>query len=105
MARTTKKQVEAKFERFINSIGGRIAKDYKDVGGYQLDNQPIYGGYVIQRIFNDSGAIDHPFGQIRRKASEFYDTLDFAERTHDLEAKFERFTNSIDYYKEKDKGE
>jgi len=83
MARTTKKQIETKFERFVKAIGGHIAKDYKDVGGYELDYDSVNGGYLIGQISSNSGALSCPFGHVRRKASDFWDTLDFGERVAD----------------------
>lgn len=80
MATTSKKQVENKFKFFIEAIGGKVASSYNDVGGYRLDYASCYGGYNIEQISNDSGAVSHPFGCARKKAGEFWDTLDFAGR-------------------------
>jgi hypothetical protein len=76
--RITKSQIKSMFALFLKSIGCRPAQDYKDVGGYLLDYNPIYGGYVIERIYNTQGAIDQPFGAYRMKSQDFWYAMRFA---------------------------
>jgi hypothetical protein len=78
MARTTNEQVKNMFVQFVETIGGTIAARYDDVGGYRLDHNPTYGGFVIERIHNEHGGVTRPFGDMRRKNSEMWDTLRFA---------------------------
>lgn len=77
MERTTRKTVETVFEYFLKAINGRKAKDYKDVDGYRLDYNPIYGGYVVEQIVNDGGGVSRPFGDRRRAPAEMVSTLNF----------------------------
>jgi hypothetical protein len=78
MNRTTKQEVKNVFKYFIeNYMNGKIAEKYNDVGGYRLDYNPIYGGYVIERIESTGGGISCPFGHGRLKASEFVQQLNF----------------------------
>jgi len=83
MARTTKKQLENKFEMFIEAIGGKVAKKFSDVGAYSLDYASCYGGYNIERISSEGGAISHPFGPNRQTASQLWDSMDIAIRAVD----------------------
>lgn len=76
--RTTKHEVVAVFGRLVKAMGGKVAESYKDVGGYELDYNPTYGGYVINRISNESGAVDCQFGMGRLHAREFVSACHFA---------------------------
>ena len=49
----------------------------------ELDYNGIYGGYVVEEIHNENGAISHPFGYMRRSARDFCDTVNFALRAMD----------------------
>lgn len=88
--RISKKNVEALFNAFVKAIGGHIATNYNDIGGYDL-NYSQYGGFEINRIMNDSGGLTQPFGMTRRKTTEMYYTLSFAikaiEEARRLDAK------------------
>lgn len=75
--RFSQKDVEARFDHFLKAIGKRRAVDYKDVGGYRLDYNPVYGGYSIEIIFNKNGAVSHPFGS-RLKAADLISHMSFA---------------------------
>ena len=78
--RITDKMVRSLFVHFTHASGHRIARDYKDVGGWRLDYNGVYGGYVIEQIFNSSGAVSQPFGSSRRKAQEMWYSMHFAMR-------------------------
>ena len=80
MPRITKKDVEKQFERFLEALGGKLATSYKDVGGFELDCNFVYGGYCINQIYNEGGAISKPFGSQRFRTSEFYEQLGFATK-------------------------
>ena len=78
MERGTKAQVDRVFARLLEVLGKRLAKSYKDVGGWQLDYNPTYGGYMIEEIHNDKGGVCTPMGQRRMPAREFHEALHFA---------------------------
>ena len=77
MARTSQANVKGLFEHLVKAMGGHIATSYKDVGGWRLDYQPIYGGYNIERISNESGAVSQPFGSDRHPAGEMWSMMRF----------------------------
>ena len=76
--RITKADVERRFESFLNATNRRKAKTGSDVGGYYLDYNPTYGGYVINRIVNKGGGVSNPFGMTRRSGRELIDAMGFA---------------------------
>jgi hypothetical protein len=76
MDRYTRKDAENALQRLVFALGGKIAKDYKDVHGYRLDH--AYGGYNVERIVNEQGGVTLPFGMQRRTAREFVDAVRFA---------------------------
>jgi hypothetical protein len=78
MAKVSKALIENKFRWFVEAIGGHLAKDYKDVGGFAIDH---YGsGYKIVQILNAGGGEAEPFGNTRMKGEAFVDALDLATR-------------------------
>ena len=77
---TSKKHIQAVFERLVDACGKHIAHGYNDVGGWQLDHNSVYGGYNIEEIANESGGIRHPFGPVRMKAGAFAEAMHFALR-------------------------
>ena len=79
--RTTKEQVNLAFERMIKQMGGRIATSYNDVGAFRLDSNPTYGGYVVEQIISEGGAVTRPFGDKRMKPNQAWETFWFASRT------------------------
>jgi hypothetical protein len=81
--RITRRHVESVFDSFLNSVGGRKAESYKDVGGYTLDYAAVYGGYQVERISNEGGGVSLPFGHGRRSTKEMYDVMAFAIRVLD----------------------
>ena len=82
--RYTKRDAQNAFARLMNATGNRPAASHKDVGGWVLDYNGIYGGYVVHQMFNDGGAISDPFGSRRRNAREFCDAVNFACRAIEL---------------------
>ena len=78
--RYTKKDAEAAFLRLLKATGNREAKSYNDVGGWQLDYNGVYGGFVIHEISNEHGAVSEPFSSERRNAREFCDVVRFTLR-------------------------
>ena len=72
MDRYTRKDAESAYFRLIAVIpGARLAADHRDVGGFVLDCNPVYGGYVINQYVTDGGGVRCPFGEMRRPAREF----------------------------------
>jgi len=86
--RYTKKDVERCAKSLASEMGHEFGNCYRKVGdGYkwqvgcwQVDNNPTYGGSVIQEIAGDSGGVRTPFGAMRRKPREFCETVQFAEK-------------------------
>lgn len=76
--RYTRRDAQAAFERLMAACGARPAASYDDVGGWTLDYAACYGGYVVQAIFNERGAIAQPFGWSRRSARDFCRAVGFA---------------------------
>lgn len=69
--------VNTQFERFLEYNGLHESMYHDDVGGYALDYQREYGGYIIECVINPQGAVSYPFGRERRNAKEMYDVLQF----------------------------
>jgi len=78
MSRISKSNVVGLFEHLVKALGGRMATSYKDVGGYRLDYNGGYGGYNIERISNEGGAVSQPFGSERHAATPFWYMMRFA---------------------------
>lgn len=78
--RYTKRDAQQAFARLMQATGNRPATSYKDVGGWVLDYNGIYGGYVVHQMFNENGATAEPFGGKRRNARDFCDVVNFACR-------------------------
>jgi len=103
--RYTRKDAEAAFARLAAALGktwsdrnGQLWKgDYWEpvadgtlwtrqgsenharVGAWTLDHNAIYGGYVIEEMYNEGGGVSQPFGSMRRSARDFCDAVAFAE--------------------------
>jgi len=73
--RVTKQMIENALQYFCTCSGERIADSYNDVGGLEVDYAACYGGYIINRIANEKGAVSMAFGQGRRSASDMLDFL------------------------------
>lgn len=53
-----------------------VAKKNKvNLGSWGLDYNSVYGGYNIEEIVSEGGGIDHPFGERRKKPTQFKDEL------------------------------
>ena len=83
--RYTHKDAEHAFERLCKALGKREAARYDDVGGWRLDygggqgmSIGVYGGYVVEEIASEGGAIRMPLGYQRRNAREFCEAVYFA---------------------------
>ena len=70
--------MEAVFALLIEHVGGHVATSYNDVGGYRLDYNSVYGGFNIERITSETGAVTIPFGSRRYGPSEMWNVLKFA---------------------------
>jgi hypothetical protein len=78
--RYTRKDAESAFVRLREVCGKRHAESYGDVGGWRLDYNGVYGGFVVEEIVNEGGGITHPLGEGRRRARDFVDAVRFATR-------------------------
>lgn len=101
MTRTTRKYIDARFERAMEMLGVPYGATWIDgvgqVGVHFIDYSP-YGGYIIQCIRTTSGGHGSPpFGTNRRKCSEFLALLDGIIGTIQHQRDTCR-TNSGDYY-------
>ncbi len=54
------------------------------VGVWELDYNPIYGGYVVEEIHNEAGGICRPLGDTRMKGEQFLEALYMVNRALDL---------------------
>lgn len=69
--RYTKADAQRAFERLLEAANARPAQSRNDVGGWLLDYNSIYGGYVVTEVMSEPGGISNPFGYKRRNAREF----------------------------------
>lgn len=69
--RVSKKLIENQFIYWLKLNGYKKAESYNDVGAWRIDYVSCYGGYNIELIINDGGAVSHPFGGKRLKPSDF----------------------------------
>lgn len=76
--RITRKNVESLLPFFAETFGYHVATDYKDIGGLTIDNNPIYGGMVLQVYVNSSGGVSRPFGNNRNTPKDLYNMMHFA---------------------------
>ncbi len=87
MDRYTRKDAEKALQRLADATGHRLAESWNDVGGWELDYNPTYGGCVINEISNEGGAVSQPFGCQRHSPREFCDMVRFG--IHALRQTFE----------------
>jgi hypothetical protein len=80
MDRITRKNVEGLFETLCKALGKRVATDYNDVGAWRLDYIACYGGWVIEEIVSESGAIRHVIVDNRKSNREMWEAMRFALR-------------------------
>ena len=78
--RTTQANVKGVFQHLVKAMGGHVATSYDDVGGWQLAYNSDAGGYVIERILNQSGAVTQPFGSAGHGAGEMWEMIRFGLR-------------------------
>ena len=76
--RYTKSDALHAMQRLADATGNRIARSWNDVGGWELDANPTYGGYVINEIVNEHGGVTRPFGDQRHPARQFCEMVNFA---------------------------
>lgn len=67
-------------KKFGNCWKSKDGKNTSEVGCWELDHNPIYGGSVIHEIMNESGGVDEPFGSRRLKPDHFCTATKFAEK-------------------------
>ena len=80
MDRYTRKDAEAAFDNLCAATGHRKATSYNDVGAWELDAVPQYGGYVINQISNLASGVTCPLGDTRHGARDFCRMVYFAIR-------------------------
>ena len=80
MTRTTKADMQRAMEHLAEATGAHVAKDYKDVGGWRVDYNPIYGGAVIEEIVNNGGGVTRAFTDRRVPPDMFCHCCQFAAR-------------------------
>jgi len=78
--RATKTELNEVFSLFCKAIGKRVADAYNDTGAWTLDYAKEYGGYLIEKIIDDTGAREIPFGDQRYSATELVEKMRFALR-------------------------
>lgn len=54
--RTTRKDMENSFIALAGALGRKVAIDHKDIGAWEIDYNPAYGGARIEEIVNEHGA-------------------------------------------------
>ena len=77
-------------KKFGNCWKRKNGKNVAIKGCWKIDDNTIYGGSVIEEIFNEGGGVDHPFGPQRRKPKNFCETTRFAERTIEIKEQSKR---------------
>ena len=78
--RYTRKDAERAFELLCKVTEHRQARAWNDVGGWQLDYNSAYGGYVVHEVVTASGGVSEPLGSMRRTARDFCQSVNFAVR-------------------------
>lgn len=103
--RYTKKDAIAAFNRLVAVIGGHVAKNSRDDGGYMLDHNGVYGGCKVEQVGcfphrpNPDGSpacgVSDVFGAARKTAREFCDAVYFAEQVIRAMEGHERITAAV----------
>ena len=81
--RISKEKLTKEFENTAELFGKSLivrehdqsGKLIHNVGAWELDHAPCYGGYVITEVACDTGAMSTPAGTPRRSAKEMSDFL------------------------------
>ena len=80
--RYTRKDCQEQLERLAAALDKPLYDPdrYPDpqVGSWRLDYAGGYGGYVIEELYNEGGAVTMPLGYRRRNADTFVSTINFA---------------------------
>lgn len=88
MERKTQKDAVICAKRIANTLGKKFGNCWKrvdgknvaDIGCWNLDYNPTYGGAVIEEIMSEGGGVDNPLGMRKLKPSEFCSATQMAER-------------------------
>lgn len=91
--RFTRKDSERCAKRLAEKLGKKFGSCWKNVNGKQvpdigcwnLDHNPIYGGSVIEEVISEGGAIHHPLGDRRMKPEAFCSAVRLAENAIDID--------------------
>lgn len=84
--RTTRSEVIAAFDRLCDALhktpygweADGNGKYHAVIGGWVLDENPSYGGYVVTEIMNAGGGVCTPLGETRMPAAQFVRSVRFA---------------------------
>lgn len=76
MAYVTHRDIQRAFWQMCQACGFTVAEQPTQVGAYQLNRNG--GGWVVEKIENDAGAVSHPFGNDRYSSANFIRMLFFA---------------------------
>lgn len=76
MAYVTYRDIRRAFAQLCKASGFTLAESPTHVGAYQLDRNG--GGWMVERIENEAGAVSHPFGSDRYASAPFIRMLFFA---------------------------
>jgi len=82
--RVTIKDAESCFDNLLRITKKRKAQSFNDVGAWELDNNPIFGGVVVNEIVSETGGISNPLGSGRRSPREF---CEFVQSLQELESR------------------
>ena len=80
------KPVEVVFRRFAKAMGRKVGRYTRlksgklkaNIGNWSLDYNSVYGGYVIEEMYNKSGGVSQPFGSRRHSANQLIVMMRFA---------------------------
>ncbi len=86
-------EVHGMFQRLAKALSESEFIE-KERSGWYLDYNAVCGGYVIEYVNKEGGAIHHPFGAKRRNAKEMYLSMAMAVQAAELMT-FNRLTREI----------
>lgn len=78
--RYSKADAERQFLRLCDLLRQRVATSYDDHGAWALDYVAEYGGFVVERIDDETSGVSHPLGDRRHSAREFCQMVHFLAR-------------------------
>jgi len=93
--RVTRKDAEKCAENLAKTLKKKLGKCWKQVDGknvaeigcWETDYNPTYGGININEIMSEGGGVDGPFGLRRLKPDTFCVATRYAEKAVEIERK------------------